>query len=107
MYHEKPVPTRRARAIMTILALLPGLFVASAIFAPAPAFAAANAATFAAAFAAAPADASAPDSGAPARDPFLAPAPVPLADSGMPADAPTEAVKLSTQGRFTDPSPRV
>src|SRR4051812_6270145 len=49
------------------------------------------------------------DSGAPTRDPFLAPppAPVPKGDSGSVGAPLQEAVKLSTQGAFTNPSPRV
>lgn len=91
MYNEKSAPTHCARTIMLILAL----FSAPAIIAPALAQTAA------------PSNASAPDSSAPVRDPFLAPAPLPLPDSGLPTGAPMEAIKLSTQGRFTDLSPRV
>ncbi|HKP97506.1 MAG TPA: hypothetical protein VJ385_17305 [Fibrobacteria bacterium] len=47
-----------------------------------------------------------PDSSSPVRDPFLAPPPAPVADSAA-ASAPQEAVKLSTQGRFTASAPRV
>ncbi len=54
--------------------------------------------------------AAAPDSTAPARDPFLAPPP-PGATLAMPDTLPPmamqEAVKLSTQGSFTNLSPRV
>jgi hypothetical protein len=91
MSNEKTASTHRAHAFYLTFALLcaPALALSAA-----PSDAAANA--------------SAPDSTAPARDPFLAPPPHPLSDSGMPPEtAPMEAVKLSTQGHFTTLSPRV
>ena len=91
MSNEKSASTHRAQAVILMIALLcaPALALSAA-----PSGAAANAAG--------------PDSAVPARDPFLAPAPQPLSDSGMPPEgAPMEAVKLSTQGRFTSMSPRV
>ncbi len=94
MSKEKSASTHRAQAFFLMLALF------CIPCAPAPALSAtpSNAA----------ANAAAPDSSAPARDPFLAPAPAPLTDSGAPPEAaPMEAVKLSTQGRFTSTSPRV
>lgn len=88
MSNEKSASTHRAHAFFLMFAFLCAL---------------------ATALSAAPADeATAPDSSSQARDPFLAPPPAPLSDSGAPPDAaPMEAVKLSTQGRFTSMSPRV
>lgn len=51
---------------------------------------------------------AAQDSTALVRDPFLAPAPADSAASGADSSAPfQEAVKLSTQGAFTSPAPRL
>lgn len=48
------------------------------------------------------------DSTAALRDPFLAPPPAPVADSSHLPGVPSRgAVKLTTQGTFTNPSPRV
>jgi hypothetical protein len=91
MSNEKSASTHRAQAFVLMIALLcaPGLSLSAAPSDPA-------------------ASAVGPDSAAPARDPFLAPSPATLPDSGMPPEAaPMEAVKLSTQGHFTSPSPRV